>query len=59
MSKPENIGAVRCDCTNCEYSILDNKWGDLKCKKLHRRIIYPCSSVCICEHYKKKVEKNK
>ena len=54
MSKPEQIGAVRCKCTECEYSTLDEKWGEIKCKKLHIRIHSP--SV-ICDKFKKKVEK--
>lgn len=45
-------------CKTCGYCILDEKWGECKCKKYQHRIYNP-ENRSACAEYKEKKEAEK
>ena len=46
---------VATSCTDCAHSMFDENWGELKCKKLQRRILNQ-KDYAACQHYQKKTD---
>lgn len=56
MANPRRTKREPKHCKNCIHSILDETYGEYKCKELKRRVYTPMYEAANCKLFEKKKE---